>query len=165
MLPEPADLRARAHAFLRDHRLPLVDTSDDARTATLLEAHSGKRLSFAWESVKALEERSSELRNQPYLLVLFHNGRQFALADVGVAFAPAVHNTGPLPELPATLCFRDLAVLSSGAEALIDQGRAQEAVRGVLACIALLDGARAVGFEVGAEEKRLERLLARLERG
>jgi hypothetical protein len=87
-----------------------------------------------------------------------------ALADVGFAFAPSTASTGPLPDLPATFCFRDFRHLASGAEALLgEDGREREAIAAVMLGIALLDGARAVGFEVGREERELESLLRRLE--
>ena len=89
---------------------------------------------------------------------------QLALADVGFAFAPSIANTGPLPDLPPTLCFRDFRHLSQGIDQLLsDEGREKEALGGILLCIALLDGARASGLEVSREERRLDGLLRKLE--
>jgi hypothetical protein len=104
------------------------------------------------------------VRPEPYLVLVFHDGRQVALADVGFAFAPSIASTGPLPDLPQTFCFRDFRHLSQGIEGLLEEeGRESEALQAVLLAIALLDGARAVGFEVGREERALEGLLRRLE--
>ena len=87
-----------------------------------------------------------------------------ALADVGFAFAPSIANTGPLPDLPQTLCFRDFRHLSQGIEQLlVEDGREKEALGGILVCIALLDGARGAGLEVSREERRLDKLLKALE--
>lgn len=161
---DPAAARAAVLAFVRDRRPPLAALEDpDARAVTLLEPSSGKSLRLRWDELAELAERSSPLRPAPYLQLRFHDGRQLALADVGFAFAPATRNSGPLPELPPTLCFRDFQTLVGGAESLAAHGSRGEAVRGVMAGIALIDGARDVGFEVGPEERRLEALLARLE--
>jgi hypothetical protein len=54
--------------------------------------------------------------------------------------------------------------LSQGIESLLSQeGREKEALGAILMSIALLDGARAAGLEVGREERRLEDLLRALE--
>ena len=86
------------------------------------------------------------------------------LADVGFAFAPSTASTGPMPDLPAVVCFRDFTHLAQGIEALLaEEGREKEALGAVLVSIALLDGARAAGLAVGREERRLDALLRALE--
>ena len=137
---------------------------DDGRGARLLEAGGDKDLRLSWDDLSRVEERKSALRTSPYLLLLFKDGRQLALADVGFAFAPSIANIGPLPDLPATLCFRDFRHLSTGIEQLLaGEGREKEALGAVLLCIALLDGARAVGLNVSREERNLDSLLRKLE--
>ncbi|MBS2023830.1 MAG: hypothetical protein JST92_15610, partial [Deltaproteobacteria bacterium] len=131
----------------------------------LLEPRSGQSLTLPLAELTRIEARTSPLRPAPYLVLLRQDGRQLVLADVGFAFAPLTHNSGPLPELPETVCFADLDTLLAGVAQLTTQGRVAEATRGVLACIALVDGARACGFQVGREESRLEAALTRLERG
>lgn len=131
----------------------------------LLEPGTGKDLKFKWDDLDKVEERKTPLRTSPYLLLLFRDQRQVALADVGFAFAPSIANTGPLPDLPPTLCFRDFRHLSQGIEQLLsdEEGREKEALGAILLCIALLDGARAVGLDVSREERHLDALLRRLE--
>ena len=137
---------------------------DDARGARLLEPGSGKELRIKWDQLSQVEERKTPLRTSAYLLLIFTDGRQVALADVGFAFAPSIANTGPLPDLPQTLCFRDFRHLSQGIEALLaEEGREKEALGGILLCIALLDGARAVRLDVSREERKLDGLLRKLE--
>jgi hypothetical protein len=137
---------------------------DDGRGARLLEPGTGKDLRLRWDELAEVEEKRTALRPSPYLVLLFHDGRQVALADVGFAFAPDPVNTGPLPDLPPTLCFRDFRHLSEGVATLLQQdGREKEALAAILVCIALLDGARAAGLDVSREERRLEALLASLE--
>ena len=137
---------------------------EDGRGARLLEPASGKELRIRWGELSQAEERTSALRTSPYLLLVFADGRQVALADVGFAFAPSTASTGPLPDLPQTLCFRDFRHLSQGIEALLaEEGREKEALGAILLCIALLDGARSVGLDVSREERRLDALLKQLE--
>lgn len=165
MAHDPAAAKARVLEFLRAQRLPLTALDDpDGRGAQLLEPRTGKSLRVRWGELSRVEERSTREHPAPYLLLLFEDGRQVALADVGFAFAPALHNSGPLPELPATFCFGDFARLAGGVEQLLQhEGRGAEAARALLAAIALVDGARAAGFQVAEEERALEELLRRLE--
>jgi hypothetical protein len=138
---------------------------DDGKGAQLVERGTAKSLLIRWGDVQAAEEKSSPLRPHPYLVLLFQDGRQVALADVGFAFAPNTQNTGPIPELPATFCFRDLRHLVSGAQSIVEQpGREADALRAVMMGIALLDGARAAGFDTSREERSLEAILQDLER-
>jgi hypothetical protein len=138
---------------------------DDGKGVRLLEPGTGKELRFKWDDLDNVEERQTPLRTSPYLLLLFKDQRQVALADVGFAFAPSIANTGPLPDLPPTLCFRDFRHLSQGIEQLLEneEGREKEALGAILICIALLDGARQVGLDVSREERRLDALLRKLE--
>src|SRR3989442_7139775 len=136
----------------------------DGKGARLLEPGTGKELRIRWGEIARVEERLSPLRPAPYLVLLYEDGRQVALADVGFAFAPSTVHTGSLPDLPATFCFADFRHLSQGIESLLSQkGREKEALGAILMSIALLDGARAAGLEVGREERRLEDLLRALE--
>ena len=137
---------------------------EDGRGARLVEPGSGKELRLRWDEVSEVEEKSNPQRPAPYLVLLFQDGRQVVLADVGFAFAPSTANTGPLPDLPAVLCFRDFRHLSQGVDTVLEEeGREKEALGAILICIALLDGARAAGLEVSREERRLDALLRKLE--
>ncbi|MFL5311523.1 MAG: hypothetical protein ACJ79H_13815 [Myxococcales bacterium] len=161
----PAEARASIESFMRESpgRFALLP-DDDGRGARILEAGTGKTLGVRWDEVAEAVVRQSPLRPAPYLVVVFADGRQVALADVGFAFAPVTTSTGPLPDLPATFCFRDFGHLAAGAAALLgEDGREREAVAAVMLGIALLDGARAVGFDVSREERELDSLLRRLE--
>jgi len=157
--------RAQVESFLREapRRFAAVPDEDD-RGVQLLESSTGKMLRLRWEELREAVVRRTPLRPDPYLVLVFHDGRQLALADVGFAFAPSIASTGPLPDLPQTFCFRDFRHLSQGIEGLLEEeGREREALSALLLAIALLDGARAVGFEVGREERALEGLLRKLE--
>src|SRR3954467_14146849 len=157
--------RAQVESFLRDApRLFAAVPDEDDGGVQLLETSTGKALRLRWEDLLEAVVRRNPLRPAPYLVVVFHDGRQVALADVGFAFAPSIASTGPLPDLPPTFCFRDFRHLQQGIEALLsEEGREREALAAVLLAIALLDGAKVVGFDVGREERALEGLLKRLE--
>jgi hypothetical protein len=160
-----SDLKSRVLQFCRRPLSAVAAVEDeDGRGARLVEPGSAKELHVAWADLAQAEEKPAPLRTSPYLVLVWNDGRQVALADVGFAFAPSTANTGPLPDLPQTLCFRDFRHLSQGIESLLaEDGREKEALGGILLCIALLDGARAVGLPVGREERRLEALLRALE--
>lgn len=159
----PAEAKARVLEFTR-RPFSAIAAVEEGEGARLLEPGSGKELRLRWDELSAVEEKQSALRSAPYLVLAFHDGGQVALADVGFAFAPSTVNTGPLPELPQTLCFRDFAHLSQGVETLLaEEGREKEALGAILLSIALLDGARAAGLPVDREERRLDALLKTLE--
>ena len=160
-----AERKAKVLEFTRRPFAAVAAIEDaDGKGARLLEPGTGKELRIRWGEIAELEERPNPLRGAPYLVIAFEDGRQVALADVGFAFAPAILNTGPLPDLPPTFCFADFRHLSQGIESLLQQeGREKEALQAILMCIALLDGARAAGLEVTREERRLDALLRTLE--
>jgi hypothetical protein len=144
--------------------LSAVVAMEDPHGARLYEPGSNKELAVIWDELDQVEEKKNAQRSAPYLLLVFQDGRQLALADVGFAFAPSTVNTGPLPDLPPVLCFRDFRQLTSGACGLLsEKDREREALAAVMVCIALLDGARAVGLAVDREEPQLEGLLRQLE--
>src|SRR2546427_12874834 len=161
----PEEAKQRVVEFTRRPFAAVAALEDpDGKGARLLEPGTAKELRLRWDEVAQAEERSSPLRRAPYLVLVFEDGRQVALADVGFAFAPSTIHTGPLPDLPPTFCFADFRHLSQGIEALLaEEGREKEALGAILACIALLDGARAAGLDVAREERRLDGLLRELE--
>ena len=161
----PTEIKAKVMEFCKKPLSAVAALEDeDGHGARLLEPASGKELRVRWDEIEQAEEKRSGLRAAPYLVMVWHDKRQVALADVGFAFAPSTANTGPLPDLPQTLCFRDFRHLSQGVEQLLaEAGREKEALGGILLCIALLDGARALGLEVSREERRLDKLLKALE--
>ena len=90
--------------------------------------------------------------------------KRFSARSSEIEIPPSIASTGPLPDLPQTFCFRDFRHLSQGIDGLLEEeGREKEALSALLLAIALLDGAKVVGFEVGREERALEGLLKRLE--
>lgn len=116
-------------------------------------------------SVESLEDRDTRA---PYLRLTFEDGRQLALTQAGIAFAPDFGNTGPLEDLPAAVCFRDyLGLMDRLRHDLYghaDVAPTRATVKLLMMCIAVVDGARKAGFDVGREERELETHLAELEK-
>ncbi len=157
------ELRASVLAFTQRPLAPIAALEEE-QAVRLIEPGTGKELRVRWDDIAQVELKSTPLRTAPYLLVVLQDGRQVALADVGFAFAPSIVNTGPLPDLPPTMCFRDFRHLSAGVEQLFEEeGREREILGAILLCIALLDVARTIGFDVSREERTLDALLKRLE--
>ncbi len=163
----PAE-RARQRALLeRSVRVRPGSVLWDAPSSTLLDVFSGKSLILDWARVEALEERSDAAGGRPYLAIRLDTGVELAIADPGIAFAPLTAGTDPLEGLPAAVCFRDLANAEERLEHFLVGHPGERPERAHVAlflfCLAVVDGARAAGFDVSSEEHRLERLLGELE--
>jgi len=156
--------RSLLERFVRARPLALAIDPD---AGLLLDVSAGKVLALDWTRVASVSEQADGDSRRPYLLVTLGDGGAFALADQGIAFAPSIRSSGPLPGLPAAVCLRDLA----GAEGrlthfLLDHPGEQPGrvhLDTFMFCLAVVDGARDAGFDVGPEERRLERILNELE--
>jgi len=135
---------------------------------SLVDAFSGKAISLDLKNLASVEQRAKQGTGEPYLVLNYGDGRQLALADVGIVFVPDTRNTGELPDLPPAVCFRDYATLLGRLKHELFGHADREPERGtvalVMSCLAILDGARRLGFDVGREEKELERHLTELEK-
>jgi hypothetical protein len=141
----------------------------DEGSATLRDVASGKTLKFQAGDIVAVEEKIHPETGDRYLVLLFESGKQIALVDPGgVAFAPSTENSGPMANLPAVVCLRDFLTLKQRVDHYLydhpDEPPPRECLDLVMICIATLDGARAVGFDVGDLEGELEKALNELER-
>ncbi|MBM4263899.1 MAG: hypothetical protein FJ143_18500 [Deltaproteobacteria bacterium] len=143
--------------------------SYDVESAILLDVASGKRLQISWRDLSAFEEKMHAESREPYLVLLFAEGTQIALVDPGgIAFAPVVKNSGPVAGLPAVVCLRDFHTLRQRVDHYLydhpDAAPPRECLDMIMICIAILDGARAVGFDVGDLEGELEKSLNEVEK-
>jgi hypothetical protein len=141
----------------------------DEESATVLDVASGKRTRLSWRDLTAFEEKVHPETNDRYLVLLWDNGKQIALVDPGgVAFAPATENTGTLRDLPPVVCLKDYFTLKKRVDHYLydhpDDPVPKETLDLIMICIAILDGARAVGFDIGDLEPELEKSLAEVER-
>ncbi|HTN54138.1 MAG TPA: hypothetical protein VML50_17145 [Anaeromyxobacter sp.] len=158
-----AALRAQVERFARER--PRSVASDGA--GRLLDVASGKALALDWPRVARAEERVDARTRRPYLVLSLDDGTEIALADQGIAFAPRAVAGGAPEGLPAAVCFRDLSQAESQLSHFLLHHPEEPADRSHLAiflfCLAVVAGARAAGFDVAPEERRLEGLLAELE--
>jgi hypothetical protein len=156
--------RASLERFVRARPAALAVDPD---AGLLLDVAAGKVLALDWTRVASVSELVDADRGRPYLLVTLGDGRAFALADQGIAFAPSTRSSGPLPGLPAAVCLRDLAAAEARLTHFLRDHPGEQPERGHLDafmfCLAVVDGARLAGFDVGPEERRLERILGELE--
>jgi hypothetical protein len=160
--PERAAQRARVERFAQEHPGSVLYDG-----TTLLDVSSGKALPLDWRTVAALEERRDSQTGRRYLALRRDDGGEIAIAEQGVVFPPAITSTGPLEGLPRAVCFRDLAQAEGRlTHFLLDHpGEVPEPGHAslFLFCLAVVDGARAAGFDVAREERRLEAVLNELE--
>ncbi len=141
--------------------------NDDA--AVLLDIASGKSLRLSWIDLIGFEEKIHPETGELYLVLMFEPDRQIALVDPGgVAFAASTTNSGPLQNLPAVVCLKDFLTLKERVDHYLykhpNEPPPRESLDLIMICIAILDGARAVGFEVGDLEGELEKSLNELEK-
>jgi hypothetical protein len=147
---------------------PEVALYDDD-TAALLDVASGKSIKVAWRDLAGLEEKIHPETGETYFVLLFESGTQIALVDPGgVAFAPSTANSGPIDSLPPVVCLRDFLTLKQRVDHYLydhpDEPPPRECLDLIMICIATLDGARNIGFDVGDLEGDLEKSLLEIER-
>ena len=114
------------------------------------------------------EEKIHPETKGTYLVLLFDNGAQIALVEPGgVAFAPSTVNSGPVDNLPPVTCLGDFLTLKARIDHYLYEhpdDPPRECLNLVMICIAILDGARAVGFDVADMERELETALSEFEK-
>lgn len=163
----PADRAAQRALLERSVRVRPGSVLYDAATSTLLDVASGKALPLDWARVAAVEERADAETRRAYCALRLESGVELAVADQGLAFPPVTAGTGPIAGLPRAVCFRDLAAAEGQLEHFLRDHAGEPPERAhvdlFLLCLAIVDGARAAGFDVAPEERRLERLLHELE--
>jgi hypothetical protein len=163
-MADPA--RVKVRAWTDAHRQAVL--YNDAEEI-LLDVASGKSTRLPWREVTAFEEKPHPETDGTYLLLLFENGKQIALVDPGgVAFSPSTENSGPIENLPPVVCLKDFLTLKQRVDHYLydhpDEPPPRETLDLVMICIATLDGARAVGFDVADLEGELEKSLSEIER-
>jgi hypothetical protein len=161
-----AQAKSKVRAWAEMHRQGVLY---DEEMSSLMDVASGKSIRLPWSELKAFEEKIHPETKDNYLVLLFENGNQIALVDPGgIAFAPSTDNAGPLRDLPPVVCLKDFFTLKGRVDHYLydhpDEPPPKEALDLVMICIATLDGARAVGFDIGDLEETLEKSLKEIER-
>jgi len=140
----------------------------DETAPSLMDVFSAKELPLRPGALVAVESRQAKDTGAAYLALRYDDGRELALTDAGIAFAPSFKHTGELPGLPAAFCFRDYRALLDAFKHMLyghpDTPPTRDTAVLLMTCIAVLDGAREAGFDIGREEPELEAHLAELER-
>jgi hypothetical protein len=157
--------KAKVRAWVETHRHVVLL---DEESSSLMDVTSAKTIRLPWPEVKAFEEKVHPETQDSYLVLLFENGSQIALVDPGgIAFAPSTENTGPLRDLPPVVSLKDFFTLKARVDHYLydhpDEPLPKEVLDLVMICIATLDGARAVGFDVADLEGALEKSLKEIE--
>ena len=157
--------KAKVRAWVETHRHVVLS---DEESSSLMDVASGKTIHLPWQELKAFEEKVHPETKDNYLVLLFENGTQVALVDPGgIAFTPLTENTGPLRDLPPVVCLKDFFTLKGRVDHYLydhpDEPLPKEVLDLVMICIATLDGARAVGFDIGDLEGELEKSLKEIE--
>jgi hypothetical protein len=161
--------RALVGQWSDKHNHAVLFEDESATSFTLLDVESGKNLKLSWHDLAAFEEKIHPETGDHYLVLLFESGKQIALVDPGgVAFAPLTENSGAVSNLPPVVCLRDFRTLKQRVDHHLydhpDEPPPRECLDLIMICIATLDGARAVGFDVGDLEGELEKALNEIER-
>lgn len=161
-----SDARQKVRRWAAAHPSALLY---DEQSAALLDVASGKGLDVSWSSLTAFEEKLHPDTQESYLVLQFEDNKQIALIDPGgIAFTPSVVNSGPVENLPAVVCLRDFLTLKRRVDHYLydhpDEPPPRESLNLIMICIAILDGARAIGLDVGDLEGELENSLNEVER-
>ena len=160
------EAKLKVSAWVEKHKQAVLY---DEASSTLLDIASGRKTEIPWRDLAAFEEKTHPETQDNYLVLLFEDGKQIALVDPGgVAFAPSYENTGPLPDSPPVVCLRDFHTIKPRIDHYLydhpDQPPPKETLDLVMLCIAILDGARAIGFDIADLEGDLEKSLGEIER-
>jgi len=152
-------------AYCQAH--PQAVLFDEAGEA-LFDVFAVKTLALRAGELQSVEARADRYTKAPYLALVLEDGRHLALTVAGIGFAPDFRNTGPLADLSEVVCFRDyrglLDRLKHDLYGHPDQVPGRATLGLLMMCIAVLDGARSAGFDVGREEREVESHLAELEK-
>jgi hypothetical protein len=166
MEPKTDQAKRKVSAWIEQHKHAALF---DPESSTVLDVASGRKTIIPWRDLTAFEEKIHPQTQASYLVLLFEDGKQIALVDPGgVAFAPSFEHTGPLRDAPPVVCLKDFHTLKPRIDHFLydhpDEPPPKETLDLVMLCIAILDGARAVGFDIADLEGELEKSLSEIER-
>jgi hypothetical protein len=139
----------------------------DEPSATLFDVFAGRALKIDPAALAEAAEKIARDTGEAYVVMLFSDGRQLALSSTGIAWPPDPRNLPHALALPPVVCWRDFQNVAGRVQHVLeshpDERPSREVLDMLLYCIALLDGARAVGFDTAADERRIEGYLERIE--
>ncbi len=144
---------------------PLVFSSRlDDKVLTLIERASQKQIVIDTARVVDFRVTPNPQGFGHYINLVFDDGHEIVLCHAGLAFAPSFASTGPLPDAPPVACMTDYQRLFATLDELTaDPTRHAHAILLFQVLISILEGARVVGLDVGAEEEALNAKLTAFE--
>jgi len=138
----------------------------DGFTLTLNELSSQKQITFDLRTITQHRLKENPQTHEKYLNLLFDNGIEVVLFLAGVGFSPNFANTGPIPDAPPVSCMEDYFRLLGDLTSIVKESdRKNDAILLFNILISILDGAKAVGLDVGREEEELDKYLSQFEKG
>lgn len=157
------DVLNRISTWLKNNPLVFVHRLD-GDILTLTENFSQKKISLNLKNIVKHKLTPHPQGLPDYLNLLFDNGLEVVLTHAGLAFAPQFQNTGFIKDAPEVMCMTDYdRLLQSLRSLLSDEQRRNEAILLFQLLISILDGARAIGFDIGREEQELDKLFTEFE--
>lgn len=136
----------------------------DGDILTLTENFSQKKISLNLKNIVRHKMTPHPQGLPTYLNLIFDNGLEVVLTHAGLAFAPQFENTGFIKDAPEAMCMSDYDQLLQSLRSLMsDEERRNEAILLFQLLISILDGARAIGFDIGREEEVLDELFSQFE--
>lgn len=136
----------------------------DGDILTLTENFSQKKISLNLKNITKHKITSHPQGLPAYLNLVFDNGLEVVLTHAGLAFTPQFQNTGFIKDAPEAVSMSDYDRLLQNLRFLMDdEQRRNEAILLFQLLISILDGARAIGFDIGREEEVLDKLFTDFE--
>lgn len=136
----------------------------DKNWITLNDLASRKQISFDVRKITNFREKSHPQQAGTYLNLVLDGSKEIVLTHAGIAFSPDFSNTGPLPDAPPVTCLSDYHMMVMQLNALLQESeRKKESLLLFQVLISILDGAKAIGLDVGLEEEQLEKKLSQFE--
>lgn len=132
---------------------------------TLIEYSSQKQIQINASDIASFRIKEHPQGFGDYLNLVLSSGQEIVLCHAGIAFAPSFVSTGPLPDAPPVACMQDYYRLVDNLKSIVsDQTQRPAAILLINVLISILDGARAIGMDIGKEEEELEQFLSQLEK-
>jgi hypothetical protein len=144
----------------------LFSFQENGENLMILEGFSRKSRLLKSQEIERVEERfNSTVQTESYVIVLLTSGKQIVFSAHGFAFPPDFSSTGELPLPNQVYCFQDYQNIFQRLQHVAsEEDRKREALELILVLIAILDGAKLVGIEVGREEEQVNEVLSQLEK-
>ena len=131
---------------------------------TLIEKLSLKRRALNYSDVAQWRLTTDETGAGDYINLVLESGVELVLCHAGFGFSPSFTSLGATVPLPPVVCFQDFYRFRQHVGHLYqDAAQKNEAIRTMMCCLAIIEGAQRVGLDTSAEERDLEVIVEWLE--